>query len=387
MMSRLFFLGRTPELSIAELSSFVPSIISVTPDIGQIDGPFMADGLQLNDVESIDLLGGVVKIATIIERTTSLDPTRLIAHFDQSKNKVAFAMSGYGVDKKTIVALDQNIKSLFTSSNIASRFLLPHDGSVVSSVAIVKEHVEELVIVKDTSGFIIGKTTAIQPFEEWNERDYHRPFANPKAGMLPPKIARMVVNIGLGSDSRGKTLVDPFCGMGTICAEAALRGINAIGCDIDSSAVEKAKKNMSWLLSHYKLASSIRIFGGDATHIDEHIDKNTIDTIVTEPLLGPTRLGVEKVHDVREIQNIIKGLEKLYIGCFRCWTHILKNDGIVVIAIPSIVVNKTVYSVKKVVDTCEKLGYTKVLGPITYGRPQAVVQRNFYIFKRIYGTR
>jgi tRNA G10 N-methylase Trm11 len=387
MTSRLFFLGRTPELSIAELSTLVPSVISISPDIVQIDAPCMVNGSVLSDEESIELLGGVVKIATIVDRTTTLDPIRLIRHFDRSKNKVAFALSGYGVDAKTIAALDQEIKTLFTSSNIASRFLLPHDKSVVSSVAIVKEHVEELVIVKDIAGFIIGKTTAIQPFEKWNERDYHRPFADPKAGMLPPKIARMAVNIGLGPDSAGKTLLDPFCGMGTICAEAAIRGVNAIGSDIDKTTVEKAKKNMSWLLSRYKLASSVRIFQVDATHIDEHVDKNTIDTIVTEPLLGPTRLGVEKVHDVREIQNIMKGLEKLYIGCFRCWTHILKNNGTVVIALPSFVVNKTVYSVKKVVDTCEALGYTKVLGPITYGRPQAVVQRNFYLFKRIYGTR
>ncbi|KKR79060.1 MAG: hypothetical protein UU25_C0023G0008 [Microgenomates group bacterium GW2011_GWB1_40_9] len=168
-------------------------------------------------------------------------------------------------------------------------------------------------------------------------------------------------------------------------AEAALRGVNAIGSDIDSTSVEKAKKNMSWILSRYKLASSIRIFQADATHIDEYIDSNSIDTIVTEPLLGPTKLGAEHIHDVREIQNIMKGLEKLYIGCFRSWTNILKYNGVVVIAFPSFEVGKTVYSVKKVVDTCETLGYTKLLGPIIYGRPQAVVRRNFYLFK--YGTR
>jgi len=377
MTSRLFFLGRTPELSIAELSSFTSSIIPLNPDIVQIDSPFMADGSVLSDVESINLLGGVVKIATVVERTNTLDPMRLIAHFDRSKNKVAFTISGYGVDAKTISVLDQEIKSLYSSSHIASRFLLPHDGSIVSSVAIVKEHVEEVVIVKNVSGYIIGKTTAIQPFEQWNERDYHRPNASPKAGMLPPKIARMVVNIGLGTESVRKTLLDPFCGMGTICAEAALRGVNAIGSDIDSKSVEKAKKNISWVLSRYKLVSSVRIFEGDATHIDEYIDKNSIDTIVTEPYLAPANV------DFREIHNIIKGLEKLYIGCFRSWANVLKDNGVVVIAFPSFTTPKTVYSVKKVVDTCETLGYTKVLGPITYGRPQAVVQRNFYIFKRI----
>ncbi len=385
MTPRLYFLGRTPELSIAELSSFVSSVISIQPDIVQIDGPCIANGSTLSDVDSINLLGGVVKIAEILEHTDTLDSTRLITHLKQSKNKKAFAISGYGVDRKTITTLDQEIKDLFSSSHIASRFLLPHNGSVVSSVAIVKEHIEELVIVKDASGYIIGKTTAIQPFEQWNQRDYERPFSDPKAGMLPPKVARMAVNMGLGSDSVGKTLLDPFCGMGTICAEAAIRGVNAIGSDIDYKSVEKAKKNMSWLLSRYKLASSVRIFQADATHIDEHIDKSSIDTIVTEPLLGPTKLGEESIHDAREIQNIVKGLEKLYIGCFRSWTNILKNNGVVVIALPSFTMGKTVYSVKKVVDTCETLGYTKLLGPITYGRPQAVVRRNFYLFK--YGTR
>lgn len=379
MTSRLFFLGRTPELSLAELSSFGLSAIPITQDIVQVDNP------TLSDNEYINVLGGVVKIAEILEHSDALDPVHLISHLKQSKNKVAFAISGYGVDKKTIIALDQDLKDLFTSSNIASRFLLPHDGSVVSSVALVKGHVDELVIIKERSGYIIGKTTAIQPFEQWNERDYHRPFADPKAGMLPPKIARMAVNMGLGIDIVGKTLLDPFCGMGTICAEAAMRGVNAIGSDIDNDSCEKAKKNMSFILSRYKLTSSIRIVQADATHIDEYIDTSSIDAIVTEPLLGPAKLGAELIHDVREIQNIIKGLEKLYIGCFRSWTNILKNNGVVVIAFPSFEVGKTVYSVKKVVDTCETLGYTKLLGPITYGRPQAVVRRNFYLFR--YGTR
>ncbi|KKR79061.1 MAG: hypothetical protein UU25_C0023G0009 [Microgenomates group bacterium GW2011_GWB1_40_9] len=167
MTQRLYFLGRTPELSIAELSSFGLSVIPITPDIVQIES------IPLSDEESIDVLGGVVKIAEVLERTNTLDPTHLISHLKQSKSKVAFAISGYGIDKKTIMALDQDIKDLFTSSHIASRFLLPHDGSVVSSVALVKEHIEELVIVKEKSGYIIGKTTAIQPFEKWKLKQHY----------------------------------------------------------------------------------------------------------------------------------------------------------------------------------------------------------------------
>lgn len=386
MVSRLYFFGRTPELSRVELSQFVDSFDLVTPDIAKTSDPFLINGLEVNDETSINILGGVVRIAEVIGIYPTVSSSDIAKAFDASINKVEFAISGYGVGKNEIAALCVDVKKLLMNANKSVRFLLPHDGSVVSAVALVKEHIQEIVIVKTNDSYLIAKTTAIQPFEAWNNRDYHRPFSDPKAGMLPPKIARMIVNIALGKSTGGKTLLDPFCGMGTVLGEAALRGVNAIGSDIDRPTVEKAKKNISWLLATYKSPASVRLLESDATHIDEQIDKNSVDAIVTEPVMGPTTFGEGKIHDRREIQNIVKGLEKLYIGCFRSWTTLLKSNGIIVIALPSFVVNSQVYSVKKVVDTCEKLGYTKVLGPITYGRPQAVVQRNFYIFQS-HGTR
>ena len=101
----------------------------------------------------------------------------------------------------------------------------------------------------------------------------------------------------------------------------------------------------------------------DATHIDESIDASSIDAIVTEPFLGSPKIGEGKIHDVKDIQDIVKGLDKLYIGSLRAWTNILKPGGLVMIALPSFLIDGKVYSVKKVVDTCENLGYTKLLGP------------------------
>jgi tRNA G10 N-methylase Trm11 len=170
--------------------------------------------------------------------------------------------------------------------------------------------------------------------------------------------------------------------MGTICAEAAMRGVNVIGSDSDKETIEKAQKNMSWLLSRYRLSSSIRLLHADATHIDEIIDKKTIDAIVTEPFLGSSRIGKDEQINRNKLQKIIKGLEKLYIGSLKCWTLILKSRGIVVIAFPEYAVNTGTYGVKKVIDRCETLGYTKVLGPIAYSRPQAKVKRLFFVFQK-----
>ena len=84
--------------------------------------------------------------------------------------------------------------------------------------------------------------------------------------------------------------------------------------------------------------------------------------------------------DKKEIKNAVKGLEKLYIGCLREWHALLKPHGVVVMALPDIVLANTKYSVKNVIDRCETLGYTTEQGPLPYSRPNAVVRRMFYKF-------
>lgn len=383
MVSRLFFFGRTPDLSFAEIMSFTKEFVRLAPDIVRVAGPFPVDGNQVSDTVCISVLGGTVKIAEERQQGkgfTSEELATLLLSENHSET-LTFGLSGYGVSSAILRELSVDVKKLLSTRLKHVRFILPKEGNVVSSVAIVKENVTELVIVKTGETYIIGKTTAVQPFEAWNLRDYARPHIDPKAGMLPPKIARMVVNIALVSDSRGKTLFDPFCGMGTICAEAMMRGVNVVGCDIDKNTVAKAKKNMAWLARTYKLAPTSRLFVGDATHSDEYIDHGTIDAIVSEPYLGTSQLGEGKITNPAEIRDIVRGLEKLYIGSFKSWRSVLKPNGVVVVALPSFTVGKTVYSVKKVIDTCENYGYTKVLGPIAYKRPQAIVQRNFYLLK------
>lgn len=382
MTSRLFFFGRTPELSLLELQVFAPTAILVTDDIARVDGDITVDGANATDDTLIHLLGGTVKIASFVATVPELRSTELAGMVRPSneEKRITFGLSGYGVTISVIKNLTGEMKDLFTSSGISARFVLPREGSVVSTVAIEKDHVEELVLIKTNEEFIIGKTMCVQPFEEWSARDYDRPNADPKAGMLPPKVARMVVNIALGSDSRGKTLLDPFCGMGTILGEALLRGVNTLGSDIDADVIAKAKKNISWVISAYESKTNARIFVSDASHVSEELGIVRIDAIATEPFMGTTRLGEGKITDPKEIANIVKGLDKLYIGCLKEWASILKPGGVVVIAIPSFSIGGRVYSVKKAVDTCENLGYTKHLDPVAYGRPHAIVQRNFFIF-------
>jgi len=385
MTSRLFFFGRTPELSFVELQVFAPAAILVADKVARVDGDILVDGHIASDDVLIHLLGGTVKIASYEETVTELQATRLtqLVRKTNDKTKIVFGLSGYGIPSARIKKLVVDMKDLFVSSNISARFVLPREGSEVSLVAIEKEHIDELVIIARGEDYVIGKTTCVQLFEEWSSRDYSRPYADPKTGMLPPKVAKMAVNIALGADSRGKTLLDPFCGMGTILGEALLRGVNTLGSDINADTIVKVKKNISWLIQRFDSKANARLFVSDAVHVADEIGIVRIDAIVTEPFMGTTKIGEGKVTDSEKIQHIVKGLDKLYIGCLKNWAMILKSGGTIMMAIPSFLVEGRVYSVKKVVDTCENLGYTKQLGPITYGRPHAVVHRNFFVFKKI----
>ena len=169
-------------------------------------------------------------------------------------------------------------------------------------------------------------------------------------------------------------VLDPFCGCGTILAEAMMLGYKTIGGDISSKLTAATEKNLAWLCETYGLTSDYKIFQTDATHISEKI--SGVDVIVTEPFLGPNLEGEKKL-SFQEIKNIVRGLEKLYVGCFSDWRKVLNKGGTVAFIFP---VFGSGDFVKKVLDKVIKLGYTVAVGPFEYGRPNAKIKRRIYLF-------
>lgn len=371
MTHHLFILGRTPELAFTELQTFLPDVIRI------------AEGVAMSaNTMPIQKLGGTVKIAERIGAVGSLTPVTLAPFIDSQTFGLSFLVDNHPSTRTLL----EGIKTILVSGGRHVRFVESRNGSELSSVVIQKQHVQEYVIVGKQDEYVIGKTMQVQPFEEWNARDYGRPNADPKAGMLPPKVSRMAINIAdrtrdIGKVLAQKTLLDPFCGMGTILSEALEMGWNVIGGDQSEDVVAKARKNLQWLIQKEQdLSVTYRLHVTDAVHISEHVDAGSIDAIVTEPYMGPTSLSAGK-RNPTEVKNIIKGLEKLYIGCLREWVKILKPQGVVMMALPMYQVGGKTYFVKKVIDMCETLGYTIEAGPIEYSRPQATVKRVFYLFQ------
>lgn len=378
MSGFLFVLGRTSDLSYLELTSLFGNCTRLTRDVAGVE--LSADD-AIYPQALLPKLGGTIKIARTLGTIPSLEAPRLARYLLDIPGIRSFGISMYGGTKSFDPNVLADIKTQLSESGVHTRYVEARDGNVLSSVVVAKQKVTELIVVSTGSGFIIGQTLAVQDVEAWSTRDYGRPYADPKSGMLPPKVARMAVNLAHSEVLRptSQVLLDPFCGMGTILGEAVLTGWDVIGSDQSEEVVEKARKNLEWLTGLNpvrKQGSTLKCFQCDATHVSEHLPKESIDAIVTEPFLGSSQMAD------RPVKNIIKGLEKLYIGCLKDWHRVLKSEGKVVIALPEYAIHGKTYFVKNVIDRCEILGYTVVHGPIEYSRPQAVVRRQFYIFQK-----
>ena len=380
--SHFFVFGRTPQLAFLELRTLFPRARHMVDGVASVE---LDESLDVSHL--MDILGGTTKIAKAVGSVTTLDG-HLARFIDSDSHGLTFGVSMYGESTmpKTLLS---DMKGELERSGRTARYIASRDGDPLTSVAIDKKHAEELIVIKNGDHYVIGKTLAVQAYEAWNARDYGRPHADAQSGMLPLKAARMIVNIALSTayeerGARQKTLLDPFCGMGSVLAEAYMMGCRVIGCDTSDAAVTKARENLSWLMEAFPNSKGAvaKLFVADAVHVSDVLAPGSVHAIVSEPYMGSTDISNAKNVDPGKVRNILKGLEKLYIGCLRDWHKLLVPNGKIVIALPAYAISGRIYFVKKVVDMCENLGYTINDGPIEYSRPQATVKRMFYVLSK-----
>lgn len=350
----------------------MPSSELVRENVAQTD---------LNGEEAREIftkLGGSVKL---IEIFGSVNPDRdgaleQIAQFLADKKpsgKLTFSLGILGEDLLDLSETDIK-KFLRDQFSVASRFIEHKQSGLSASVLLHQEKVIEVILLEIDGQVWLGQTAAVQDIDDWTKRDRRKPYADRKKGMLPPKVARMMVNI---AGPEAQVIYDPFCGTGTVLAEALMTGHEVVGSDLDGQATAGAEKNLDWLKKEYNLDGSFKIFLSDVGQINKYSDLKTkpVDAIVTEPFLGKPK------PQLQQLDNIYKGLEKMYLGAFKAFREVLKNQGRVVIVFPLVETYKTTYSLKNLIDKLEQLGYTTTSEPVLYARQNAVVQRQIFVFK------
>jgi tRNA G10 N-methylase Trm11 len=333
-MKYFFVLGNNPTLSIAELSVvFVKEETKFNlSDSGNI---LIVESNKKIDPESlIKRLGGTIKIGEIIiekeinNKEQALEEIKKLIKTGQGKYK--FGISYYGQRNFNTKPLGMEIKKHLRKQDISARWVVSREQTLSSVVVHQNKLIEkgiEIVLIEQEKGFMIGRTLAVQPFKELSFRDYGRPARDDRSGMLPPKLAQIMINLSQAKQS--DIILDPFCGSGTILTEAMIMGNkNLIGTDISEKAVKDTQKNTEWIRKKFQLSIvNFQLFNKSVTELSKTITRQSIDRIITEPYLGPQRGRINFI-------KVKKELEELYTEALKEFGEILKPNGRIVMIWP-----------------------------------------------------
>lgn len=394
-MSYFFVLGTNTALSLAELNAVLklknPRLLAVDFLVSEIVG-------ELNIELLIKRLGGTIKIGRIVAelplaRLSSINQEICqLAKTKQSASatgKFNFGFSDYGAPIFNKKDLGLKLKKYFSSEAVSSRFVVSRERNL-SSVVVTQNKLLtkgiEIVLAADGQSFYLGETIAVQAFKDLSLRDFGRPARDDLSGMLPPKLAQIMLNLAqiASSDS---LIMDPFCGSGTILSEAMLFGYrNLLAADISLKAVEDTRRNFNWTKEIYKVTDSkLKLFAKNVLSLSKFIKAESVEAIITEPYLGPQR-------DLKNIPLVIKDLELLYSGAIREFKKVLSQEGRVVMIWPLFYGQRPItpdYSgfriVRMLPDGFEDNKFLKKNNreTIIYGRPGQRVFREVVVLEKI----
>jgi len=276
------------------------------------------------NLEKFNTLGGFIKAGKIINKIDNNDHHLLsqiiikkIEEFVKNNKtllrgrKIKFSFSIFENKEIEAKKLGMEIKKKLKENNINSRWVISKNEKISSVIIKTNKLIPpfgfDFNIINHEKYIYITLTEKIQNFQEFSLRDYGRPKRDAYSGMLPPKLARMLINISQAK--KNDKLLDPFCGSGTILTEANFLGFkNITGTDISQKAIDDTKENLKWTRNKFNLKSSnIKVELANAQNLNQKFKKNYFDYIITEPYLGPQRKLT-----IHNISKTIKELEKLY---------------------------------------------------------------------------
>ena len=363
-MKYLAVLGRQSEISVAELEALFSNVrVIKNGKLAEFDSEVKPD---------IDRLGGSLKIAEV----TGEKPLDLLT--DLPDGKITVGVSDYSekASKKTAIMEALKLKKILVRHGRSVRVVENKDATLSTATSLHnglsgrKERKIELIKVDNDWCRVIG----VQDIDVYAKRDQARPARDAKVGMLPPKLAQILINL-CGVLPEGSCVLDPFCGTGVLMQEALLMKYRAYGTDISERMVEYSKRN----LEHFGF-SDYALEVGDATNYQWH---QKIDAIACEGYLGrpmsqppvDIKLKIEK----QECGEIILGFLNNVSGQ-------IKSGTPVILAAPAWLREDGYYSRLEILDEIIKMGYNvsnKTREGLLYCREGQVVARDIIILRKI----
>ncbi len=424
-MQYAFILGRVYTLSIAELlevlqeKGIVFEVVAISIEVLLIETETQLDFEKLQKE-----LGGVIKIARIIDVVKKREQDSvnfaLQNYFKPSKLKKEY-FKDYSGKKQfglSIYLLDQSIKAfgeprrlgMFIKKGLQSegaslRAVLPEFNSLALASVVVTKNLllqkgAEICVIAGIDKVYVGKTLSVQDFEDYGRRDYQRPVRDEKQGMIPPKVAQIMLNFSRAP--RTGIILDPFCGIGTVLQEGILLGYKMLGSDIAAKAIEGSEVNLEWFRNRNKIGNGkYEVAVADVKDINTVFKGKKIAAVVSEGSLGPMYGDMPRE---TEIKANFDELGDLWLTSFKEFKKVLPSGARVVVCLPayrkSIGFGEVsyVYFPTEKVDQIIKLGYsihdhfnkaikasapflkTTERGSIVYDRKDQVVAREIITF-------
>ena len=384
-MRYLAVLGRQPKISIAELESLYARVSPVDPEwrLAEFE-------IKTAAAPTLRRLGGSLKLAEeltepIYEFLKSLPSDRKITLgvSDYSKGATAFKAQGEALKLKRFLAKSER-----------SVRVVPNKEAVISTATSYHNHLftsTKIELIKYDKRFY--RVIAVQDIDSYTKRDQARPARDAKVGMLPPKLAQILINL-CGDLPQGARVLDPFCGTGVVLQEAALMGYTPYGTDINERMVEYSRKNLDWLRSavcegHHSresVSSSTRqqtiITQGDATKFrwQPPIDAVACETYLGQPMsLPPAEIKLKQEKQV---------CKQIVLGFLKNLLEQIQPETPVTIAVPAWLRPDGHYERLNILDEIQNLGYNvksfRNLGQedLLYHRDGQVVAREIIALRK-----
>ena len=357
-MKYLAVAGRQPLISLAEIQALYDKhakLVGKNLIIFQLD----------NNKPEINRLGGTMKLGELFEG----DFKGLIKHLNElhPEGKITFGISDFSKQKKAGFTFQKSMEIKLVLRKIGrSVRVITNKGPEIPSATAHHNQLGEKpgcyeILVLDQELYL---SLGTQNITAYTERDQARPARDAKVGMLPPKLAQILINL-CGPLPEGARILDPFCGTGVVLQEAAIMGYIPYGTDLSERMIEFSKKNLNWLFNErnskrFKIKPELilkkdaildKLAVGDATTFqwEGQIDAVAFESYLGAPMSKPPvdiKFKTEKAK-CREIA----------LGFLKNITPLIKSGTPIVMAVPAWLRETGKYARMNVLDEIQEMGY------------------------------
>ena len=402
-MEYLAILGRQPEISIAELEALFNNVKKISSSLATF---------ETQNPPNINFLGGSLKIAKHLD----IRPLDFLRNLPEGK--ITFGVSDYSKNaskktatiealklKKILVRHDRSIRVVENKNSTLSTATSLHNG-------ISGKNPRKVELIKVDSNWY--KVIGVQDIDAYAKRDQARPARDTFVGMLPPKLAQILINL-CGPLSKNATVLDPFCGTGVVLQEALLMDYRAYGTDLNPRMIEYTKKNLTWLgsikianveehkgkvsdfaaegakrcdkiqnLSHHEASETCDFYIseveiGDATNFKW---QQPINAVACEGYLGKP---FSKIPTSIQLKEQKQECRAIVLGFLKNLSKQIEPNTPVTIAVPAWLREDNTYERLDIIDEIENMGYNvkdKSREGLLYHRESQVVARDIIILRK-----